>query len=88
MGAAAVHAYQQAAMPELLEGRTTGPATRLRTPENLAPFAAFKREADARRRAIADHRQPEQPTNATSPADQRQRPTPRPDQGRGAARDH
>ncbi|MFF4794893.1 hypothetical protein ACFY2M_35250 [Streptomyces sp. NPDC001276] len=45
-------------MPELLEGRTTGPATWMRTPENLARFAALNREADARRRAITDREEP------------------------------
>ncbi|MCP9213265.1 MobF family relaxase [Streptomyces cucumeris] len=86
--AAAVHAHQQAAMPELLEGRTTDPATWMSTPENLARFAAYKREADARRRDIADRPQPEQPTDAVGPADQQQHHTPQPDEGRGAARDH
>ncbi|MFI6360757.1 hypothetical protein ACIBJF_51590 [Streptomyces sp. NPDC050743] len=73
-------------MPELLEGCTTDPATWLRTPENLVRFAAFTREADARRRAIADRQQSEQPTDAVGPADQRQHYTPRPDQVRGAGR--
>jgi hypothetical protein len=45
--AAAIHAHQQAAMPqEYLEGRTTDSATWLRTPENLDRLAAFKREVD------------------------------------------
>lgn len=57
--AAAVHAHQQAAMPEeYLEGRTTDPATWLRTPESLERFAAFTRAANARRRAIADGQGP------------------------------
>ncbi|MER6127862.1 MobF family relaxase [Streptomyces sp. NPDC001795] len=86
-GAAAIHAHQQAAMPERLEGRTTDPATWIRTPKNLARFAAWQREADARRRAVADRPQPELPTDAAHPADQRQHHTPRPDQGRGAGRD-
>ncbi|MCX4970914.1 hypothetical protein OHA98_40505 [Streptomyces sp. NBC_00654] len=48
--AAAVQAHQQAAMPEeYLEGRTTDPATWLRTPENLDRLAAFTRVANARR---------------------------------------
>ncbi|MGW3958013.1 hypothetical protein ACWEKM_45800, partial [Streptomyces sp. NPDC004752] len=34
--AAAIQAHQQAAMPELLEGRTTDPATWMHTPKNLA----------------------------------------------------
>ncbi|MFF2410817.1 hypothetical protein [Streptomyces sp. NPDC058092] len=41
--AAAVHAHQQAAMPELLEGRTTDPATWLHTPENLGRLATASR---------------------------------------------
>lgn len=68
--AAAVHAHQQAAMPELLEGRTTDPATWLRTPENLNRLAVFTREADARRRAIAERQQPEPPAEAVAPANQ------------------
>ncbi|HET6355924.1 MobF family relaxase [Streptomyces sp.] len=63
--AAAVHAHQQAAMPELLEGRTTDPATWLRSPENLGRLAVFEREADARPRAIAE-REPQDP--AADPA--------------------
>jgi hypothetical protein len=66
--AAAVHAHQQAAMPELLEGRTTDPATWMRTPENLERLAAITRAADARRRAIEDR---ELPAPATPPADPR-----------------
>ncbi|GAA1149117.1 MobF family relaxase [Streptomyces javensis] len=85
--AAAHHAHQQAAMPEHLEGRTTDPASWLRTPENLSRLAAFTREADARRRAIADRQQPERPAAADRPTNQQQHHTPRPDQGRGAARD-
>lgn len=62
-------------MPELLDGRTTDPVTWLRTPESPARFAAFTREADARRRAIVDRQQPEQPTDAAGPTDQRQHHT-------------
>lgn len=40
--------------PQDLEGRTTDPETWVRTPENLDRFAAFTREANARRRAIED----------------------------------
>jgi hypothetical protein len=74
-------------MPELLEGRTTDPATWMRTPKNLARFAAITGAADARRRAVADRPQPEQPADPVAPADQRQHHTPQPDQGRGAGRD-
>ncbi|MEY7977225.1 hypothetical protein AB8O53_12995, partial [Streptomyces pilosus] len=42
--AAAVHAHQQAAMPEeCLGGRTTDAGTWLRTPKNLERLAAFTR---------------------------------------------
>ncbi|MET9587068.1 MobF family relaxase [Streptomyces sp. NPDC006539] len=86
--AAAVHAHHQAAMPqEYLEGRTTDPATWLHTPENLDRLAAVTREANARRRAIADRPKPEQPTDTVNPADQQQHHTPRPDQSKGAGRD-
>ncbi len=74
-------------MPELLEGGTTDPATWIRTPKNLDRLAAITRAADARRRAVADRPQPQQPVDAAHPADQRQHHTPRPDQGRGADRD-
>ncbi|MGY4920819.1 hypothetical protein ACWD9K_37800 [Streptomyces sp. 900116325] len=47
--AAVARAHQQAAMPELLEGRTTGPARWTHVPENLDRLAAFTREANARR---------------------------------------
>ncbi|MFI9019157.1 MobF family relaxase [Streptomyces griseus] len=57
--AAAIHAHQHAAMPDVyLEGRTTDPATWLRTPENLDRLAAITRAANARRRAIANGRTP------------------------------
>ncbi|UQI49920.1 relaxase domain-containing protein (plasmid) [Streptomyces sp. HU2014] len=86
--AAAVHAHQQAAMPEeYLGGRTTDPATWLRTPENLERLAAFTRVADARRRAIEDRAKPEQPADVVKPADQQQHHPNQPDQGRGAGRD-
>ncbi|TGZ12355.1 hypothetical protein DV517_74500 [Streptomyces sp. S816] len=57
--AAAVQTHQQAAMSEVyLDGRTTDPATWLRTPENLERLASFTRTADARRRAIEDREAP------------------------------
>ncbi|MFH8717510.1 MobF family relaxase [Streptomyces zaomyceticus] len=85
--AEAVHAHQQAAMPqEHLEGRTTDPATWLRTPENLARFAKFTLEADARRRLFERTQpEPEADTDTPAPADQQQHHNPGPDQGRGAA---
>lgn len=86
--AAAVQAHQQAAMPEEhLEGRTTDPATWLRTPENLERLAAFTRTANARRRALEGRPKPEQPADVVKPADQQQHHTNRPDHGRGAGRD-
>ncbi|OKJ10646.1 hypothetical protein AMK21_30080 [Streptomyces sp. CB00316] len=46
-------------MPDVdLGGRTTDPATWLRTPDYLARFAAFTRAANARREAIEDGRTP------------------------------
>uniref|UniRef100_UPI002F9119CF MobF family relaxase n=1 Tax=Streptomyces sp. NBC_01562 TaxID=2975879 RepID=UPI002F9119CF len=86
--AAAVHTQQQAATPELLEGRTTDPATWMRTPENLNRFAAITRAAEARRRAIADRPQPDRPDSAIAPGDQQQHQTPQPGRSGGAARDH
>ncbi|MCZ4611344.1 hypothetical protein O3S80_47880 [Streptomyces sp. Lzd4kr] len=83
----AVQAHHQAAMPqEDLEGRTTDPATWMRTPQNLERLAAFTRTANARRRAIADRAKPKQPADVVKPADQ-QHHTNRPDPGRGAGRD-
>ncbi|MER6089778.1 hypothetical protein [Streptomyces bluensis] len=58
----------------------------MRTPEILGRLAAITKEADARRRAVAERPQPKQPTDAIGPADQQQH-TPRPDPGRGAAPD-
>ncbi|MFF8717425.1 MobF family relaxase [Streptomyces sp. NPDC015184] len=72
--AAAIQAHQQAAMPEeYLEGRTTDPATWLRTPENLERLAALTRAADARRRAIEKGELPDPGPGAGSakPADRR-----------------
>lgn len=68
--AAAVQAHQQAAMPdEYLGGRTTDPATWLRTPENLERLAAFTRTANARRRVMEGREVPAADT--ASPVDQR-----------------
>lgn len=86
--AAAVQAHQQAAMPEeYLGGRTTDPATWLRTPEDLERLAAFTRTANARRRAFEARPEPEQPADVVKPADQQQHHTNRPDHGRGAGHD-
>ncbi|WP_030853877.1 MobF family relaxase [Streptomyces griseus] len=83
--AAAVHAHQQAAMPEeYLDGRTTDPATWLYTPKNLALLAAFTQASEARGRLIADGAPPKQlAKDAADPARQQQYPE-QPDQGRGA----
>ncbi|MFE3830861.1 relaxase domain-containing protein [Streptomyces sp. NPDC059092] len=70
--AAAVHAHQQAAMPkEYLEGRTTDPATWMRTPENLDRLAAVTRAANARRRAIEDGEIPAPAADTAGPVDRR-----------------
>ncbi|MBQ0867360.1 MobF family relaxase [Streptomyces sp. RK75] len=86
--AAAVQVHQQAAMPkEYLEGRTTDPATWLRTPKDLDRLAAFTRAASARRRAMEDRQAPA--TDPASPVDQhrqeheQQRQQPDPGQGQG-----
>ncbi|WP_327169963.1 MobF family relaxase [Streptomyces subrutilus] len=64
--AAAIHAHQQAAMPdEYLGGRTTDAATWLRTPENLDRLAAITRATNARRRAYEDKKPPAEPDTPT-----------------------
>jgi hypothetical protein len=79
--AAAVQAHQEAAMPEeYLEGRTTDPATWLRTPKNLDRLAAFTRATDTRRRACEARPKSEQPADQQHHAN-------RPDHGRGAGRE-
>lgn len=85
--AEATQAHLQAAMPEeYLDGRTTDAATWLRTPENLARFAKFTLEADARRRLLERTQpDPEAGTDTPAPADQHHRQDPRPGQGRGSA---
>ncbi|GCB52690.1 hypothetical protein [Streptomyces sp. NL15-2K] len=54
----------------------------MRTPENLARFAAIKREADARRRAIADQDWEQKPA-AADPGSQQQHQQPGPERGHG-----
>ncbi|MFD5271561.1 hypothetical protein [Streptomyces sp. NPDC058335] len=87
--AAAVQAHQQAAIPqEYLEGRTTDPATWMRTPENLEWFAAIIRAANARRRAIEDGEFPAPAADPAGPVDPRrqeheQHQQPGPGQGQG-----
>lgn len=65
---------------EYLEGRTTDPATWLRTPENLERLAAFTREADARRRALED-KEPPADSRRQEHEQQHQQPGPGQDQG-------
>lgn len=82
--AEAPQAHLQAGMPEeYLESRTTDAATWLRTPENIAHFAKFGLEADARCRLI-ERIQPEPETGANAPAatNQQHRQNPGPGQGR------
>ncbi|MFB7082590.1 MobF family relaxase [Streptomyces sp. NPDC056308] len=88
--AAVIHAHQQAAMPqEHLEGRTTDPATWMRTPESLERLAAFTRAANARRRAIEDGEIPAPVADPAGPVDRRrqeheqQHQQPGPGQGQG-----
>ncbi|MFD4863462.1 hypothetical protein [Streptomyces atratus] len=84
--AAAVHAHQQAAMPEEYpEGRTTDPATWLHTPQNLDRLAALTKAAEARARTIATGQQPA--ADAAGFARHQQHTT-QPDPGRGVGRDH
>ncbi|MET7355018.1 hypothetical protein [Streptomyces mirabilis] len=75
---------------EYLEGRTTDPATWMTSPQNLARIAAHTRAAEARGRMVeaqADQTKQAQPAPAADPGSQQQHHTPRPDPGRGAARD-
>ncbi|XQE90380.1 hypothetical protein ACN24M_39155 [Streptomyces microflavus] len=70
--AAAVHAHHQTAMPDVYRGgRTTDPATWLRTPENLDRLAAITRAANARRRAIEDGEIPAPAADPAGPVDRR-----------------
>ncbi|MEU4655048.1 MobF family relaxase [Streptomyces sp. NPDC023723] len=90
--AAAIHAHQQAAMPqEYLEGRTTDPATWLTSPQNLARIAALTRAAEARGRTVeeqADQTKHAHQAKQTPAADaQQQHHTAQPDQSRGAGPD-
>ncbi|WP_282797370.1 hypothetical protein [Streptomyces sp. CC224B] len=74
-------------MPEeYLEGRTTDPATWLRTLKNLDRLAAFTRAADTRRRAMESPRTPT--ADPATPVDQHrqeheQHQQPEPDPGQG-----
>ncbi|PIB05107.1 hypothetical protein B1C81_30620 [Streptomyces sp. HG99] len=98
----AIQAHQQAAMPELLEGRTTDPLegrttdseTWMSSPTYLARIAALKLESDARGRAVAEQQrkhsgQPElseQPAADAAGPADQQQHRPRPDQGSGPGR--
>lgn len=88
--AEATQAHLQAAMPEeYLEGRTTDPATWLRTPENLTRLAKFTQEAEARRRLFERTQpDPDTATDAPAPADQHQRQNLGPGQNRGPTPGH
>ncbi|MFJ2915019.1 MobF family relaxase [Streptomyces sp. NPDC087228] len=89
--AAAIHAHQQAAMPqEYLEGRTTDPATWLTSPQNLARLAAFTRASEARGRTVeeqADQTKHAHQAKQAPAADTQQHHTAQPSQDRGARPD-
>ncbi|MER6103680.1 MobF family relaxase [Streptomyces sp. NPDC001832] len=85
--AAAIHAHQQAAMPqEYLEGRTTDPTTWMTSPQNLARLAALTHAANARGRVVEEQADQAKQASAADPGSQQQHTT-QPDQGRGAGRD-
>ncbi|MER6523046.1 hypothetical protein ABT246_40325 [Streptomyces sp. NPDC001553] len=89
--AGAIHAQQQAAMPqEYLEGRTTDPATWMTSPQNLARIAALTRAAEARSRTVEEQadqtKQATQAPAADAGRQQQRHPTAQPDQGRGPGR--
>ncbi|MFD3533382.1 MobF family relaxase [Streptomyces sp. NPDC058664] len=91
--AAAIHAHQQAAMPqEYLEGRTTDPATWMTSPQNLARIAAITHASEARSRTVEEQAdqtkqatQAKQAPAADAGGQQQRHPTAQPDQGRGAS---
>ncbi|WUO60493.1 hypothetical protein OG960_00645 [Streptomyces sp. NBC_00280] len=72
-------------MPVLLEGRTIDQVTWMHTPENIARFAAFELEADARGRAVPEQQSEQPSTDAVGPADQRRHQN-RNSRGRGRTR--
>jgi conjugative relaxase-like TrwC/TraI family protein len=85
--AAAIHAHQQAAMPqEYLEGRTTDPATWITSPQNLAHLAALTRAAEARGRTVEEQadqtKHAHQAKQAPAADAQQQHHTAQADQGR------
>lgn len=87
--AAAIHAHQQAAMPqEYLEGRTTDPETWITSPQNLAHLAALTRAAEARGRTVEEQadqtKHAHQAKQAPAADAQQQHHTAQPDQSRGA----
>lgn len=90
--AAAIHAHQQAAMPqEYLEGRTTDPATWITSPQNLAHLAALTRAAEARGRTVEEQaeqtKHAHQAKQAPAADAQQQHHTAQPDQSRRAGPD-
>ncbi|GGU66693.1 hypothetical protein [Streptomyces daghestanicus] len=87
--AAAIHAHQQAAMPqEYLEGRTTDPATWMTSPQNLAHLASLTRAAEARGRTVEEQadqtKHAHQAKQAPAADAQQHHHTTQPDQNRGA----
>lgn len=89
--AAAIHAHQQAAMPqEYLEGRTTDPETWITSPQNLAHLAALTRAAEARGRTVeeqADQTKHAHQAKQVPAADAQQHHTAQPDQSRAVGPD-
>ncbi|MFF9352744.1 MobF family relaxase [Streptomyces sp. NPDC014734] len=85
--AAAIHAHQQAAMPEeYQQGRTTDPATWLHTPKNLARLAVLTQAAEARSRIVAGGPQPKQPAKEAADPARQQHHTTQPEPARIPAR--
>ncbi|MFJ4966721.1 MobF family relaxase [Streptomyces sp. NPDC088729] len=90
--AAAIHAHQQAAMPqEYLEGRTTDPGTWITSPQNLAHLAALTRAAEARGLTVEEQadqtKHAHQAKQAPAADAQQQHQTAQPGQSRGAGPD-
>ncbi|MEV5604562.1 hypothetical protein AB0L33_24275 [Streptomyces sp. NPDC052299] len=74
-------------MPEeYLAGRTTDPATWLRTPKNLDRLAAYTQAASICRRAMEDRLKPGQPADGIKPTGQQHHQANRSGQGRRAGR--
>lgn len=87
--AAAIHAHQQAAMPqEYSEGRTTDPETWITSTQNLAHLAALTRAAESRGRTVEEQadqtKHAHQAKQAPVADTQQQHHTAQPDQSRTA----